>query len=194
MKNYVLISVLTILMISIIFTSVSSQNCKRGISKKNKIYKEIHWLTLEQAVTLNSKKPRKICIDVYADWFGWCKSYENLTLNNPVIAKYINEHFYAVKFNAERKDTVKYRGKIYVNHSRSGMSQTHNLTKKFLNGKISYPSLVFLNEKMDIIETISGYMEPDELEVYLNYLGSNAYKTQSIDNYRSTFCGKANKQ
>ena len=37
------------------------------------------------------------------------------TFANPEIAKYINEKYYAVKFNAEGNEIVNYNGKEYKN-------------------------------------------------------------------------------
>ncbi len=33
----------------------------------------VKWYSLEEAVALQKKKPKKIFIDMYTDWCGWCK-------------------------------------------------------------------------------------------------------------------------
>ena len=62
---------------------------------------KIKWYTFEQAIKLCEKAPKKLMVDVYTDWCGWCKKMDAETFSNAEIAKYVNEHFYAVKFNAE---------------------------------------------------------------------------------------------
>ena len=42
----------------------------------------VKWLTIEQAQELNKKKPRKIFVDVYTDWCGWCKKMDKTTFNH----------------------------------------------------------------------------------------------------------------
>jgi uncharacterized protein YyaL (SSP411 family) len=54
----------------------------------------VKWYTLEQAIALNKKEPRKIMIDVYTDWCGWCKKMDITTFNNNVIADYLNSKYY----------------------------------------------------------------------------------------------------
>ena len=58
---------------------------------------KIKWLTFEQAVELSQKEPRKILIDIYTDWCGWCKKMDAATYMHPKIVEYINTHYYAVK-------------------------------------------------------------------------------------------------
>jgi len=46
----------------------------------------IKWHTFAEALELNKKEPRKIVIDVYTDWCGWCKVMEKNTYNHKIIA------------------------------------------------------------------------------------------------------------
>ncbi|HMS53720.1 MAG TPA: DUF255 domain-containing protein, partial [Chitinophagales bacterium] len=68
--------------------------------------KEVKWLTITEAEKAAKKKPKKIMIDVYTDWCGWCKKMDASTFKNPVVANYINQNYYAVKLNAERADSI----------------------------------------------------------------------------------------
>ncbi|HTB31563.1 MAG TPA: DUF255 domain-containing protein, partial [Bacteroidia bacterium] len=47
--------------------------------------KEIHWVNFDEAVKLNEKHPRKILIDVYTQWCGWCKKMDASTYTDPDI-------------------------------------------------------------------------------------------------------------
>ncbi len=76
---------------------------------------KIHWYSFEEAYKLNKKKPKKIFVDVFTDWCGWCKKMDAETFTNPVISKYMAKHFYCVKLNAERKDTVIIDGVKFTN-------------------------------------------------------------------------------
>lgn len=75
----------------------------------------IKWVTFNEALELQKKKPKKIFMDVYTDWCGPCKMLDKQTFHNPDVVKYINEHYYAVKFNGEGNETVAYQGKTYSN-------------------------------------------------------------------------------
>ena len=73
----------------------------------------IEWITFEEAIKRNEKKPKKLLIDLYTDWCGWCKKMDKDTYENSKIAAYVNKHYYAVKFNAEQKEDVQYDGHTF---------------------------------------------------------------------------------
>ena len=56
---------------------------------------KIQWMSIEEAyeLTLTEQSPKKIFIDVYTDWCGWCKRMDKATFQNPEVAKYMNEHY-----------------------------------------------------------------------------------------------------
>ena len=76
---------------------------------------EIKWISLEDAVYLQEAAPRNIIIDMYTNWCGPCKLLDRNTFANKDVAKYINENFYAVKFNAEGNDIVNFKGYTFEN-------------------------------------------------------------------------------
>jgi uncharacterized protein YyaL (SSP411 family) len=47
----------------------------------------VNWVTFEQAVELSKKDKRKVFIDVYTDWCGWCKVMDKNTFSDPKVAK-----------------------------------------------------------------------------------------------------------
>jgi thioredoxin-related protein len=113
------------------------------------------------------------------------------TFVNPVIVKYMNDNFYAVKFNAERKDTINFNGKSYYNSNPAGTRSSHQLAQELMAGRMSYPSFLFLDEDAKKITTLPGYRKAPEFEAVLNYIGSNAYKTQKWEEFSPTFKGTA---
>src|SRR6266542_6018061 len=80
------------------------------------------WYTLKEAMELQKKQPRKILIDIYTDWCGWCKKMDAETFTNPVIVDYLNAHFYPVKFNAEGSDSVIFANHRFINENKGQRS------------------------------------------------------------------------
>ena len=76
---------------------------------------KIQWMTIEEAyaLTTTEESPKKIFIDVYTDWCGWCKRMDKATFQRPEVATYMNEHFYNVKFNAEQKEDIEMLGNTF---------------------------------------------------------------------------------
>ena len=111
----------------------------------------IEWLSFEEAVKRNEKEPKKFIVDVYTDWCGWCKKMDANTFTNPVIIKYINENYWAVKLNAERKDTVVLGQQTFINENLTQRRGPHQLAVALLNGKMTYPSIVYLDENVELM-------------------------------------------
>ncbi|MFI5205055.1 MAG: thioredoxin family protein, partial [Flavobacteriales bacterium] len=116
----------------------------------------ITWISFEQAIEANKTNKKKIFIDLYTPWCGWCKVMDNKTFADSAVAAYMNANFYCVKFNAEQTDTIYYRGHKFG--TRAG-SRTHELALSLLNNNPSYPSFVVLTEKENRLTIISGYQE-----------------------------------
>ncbi len=136
---------------------------------------KIKWRSFEDAIALNKENSRKIFIDVYTDWCGWCKRMDKSTFADPEIARYMNEKFYAVKLNAETKDTINYRGTAYVNPQPSRKRSSHQLAIALLRGKMSYPSYVVLDENNKPFTALSGYMAVDRFAPIILFLGENVH-------------------
>ena len=91
----------------------------------------INWLSWEEAVSLSEKEQKKIFIDVYTDWCGWCKKMDANTFQHDKIARYINENYYAIKFNAEEKEAIELKGKVYK-YIKSGKRGYHELAAEIM--------------------------------------------------------------
>ena len=71
----------------------------------------VNWLSWEEAMALSQKDKKKILLSVYTDWCGWCKRMDTVTFEEPGLARYLNENFYPVKFDAEQRTELEYKGK-----------------------------------------------------------------------------------
>ena len=145
---------------------------------------KINWMTFQEAVELNRTAPKKIFIDTYTDWCGWCKKMDQTTFRDSLVVAYMNENYYAVKLNAEMNDTINFGGYTYVNEGgMNGRRGTHQLAAALLQGKMSYPSYVFMNERNQLITVAPGYMDASQFLPVLKYIGSDAYLKQSFKDY-----------
>ena len=153
----------------------------------------IEWMTFEQAIEAQKENPKKIIMDVYTDWCGPCKLMDKRTFQNRDVAAYISEHYYAVKFNAEGEETIKYYGDTFTNPNydpaKKGRNATHQFTQ-FLGVK-GYPTVVFISETGDLITPVVGYQNPQQLELYLKMIKQGDYmvftKPDDFEKYRKNF-------
>ena len=153
---------------------------------------KIKWYTMKEATALCAKKPKKLFIDVYTDWCGWCKVLDQKTFTDPWIIQFVNANFYAVKFNAEGNDTIGFGGKSYANPYPKVKRSMHTLTFILLKGQqqIGYPSMSFVDESMTVIKSFAGYQKPVQLEPILKYIATEAYKKMEYDAYLQNFKGE----
>lgn len=147
---------------------------------------KLQWYSIEEAVKLNEKNPKKFFIDVYTDWCGWCKVMDQRTFSHPTIAALINKYYYPVKLNAEQKQDIVLGEKTYK-FVPQGNKGYHELAAALLNGNMSYPSIVYLDEKLNMLQPIPGFQTPEQIEPILIYFGTNASKTTQWDDFTKTF-------
>jgi len=145
---------------------------------------KIEWMSMEEAyaLTLTESTPKKIFIDVYTDWCGWCKRMDKATFQNPEVAAYMNEHYYNVKFDAEQKESIEMLGNTFE-FVPQGSRGYHELAAALLNGKMSYPTVVFMNAKFEMLSPVPGYQEPTAFMNVAKYFGDNIYLETSWQDY-----------
>lgn len=136
--------------------------------------KSIKWISFEELRNVQKQKPKKVFIDVYTDWCGWCKHMDKTTFSDPEVIDYVNEKFYAVKLNAESSNKILYQGQV--------------LTEAELAGRIwgikGYPTTVYLNEELNLLsQPVPGFLNKENFLKILKYFGEGSYKTLTWEQY-----------
>lgn len=137
---------------------------------------EIQWLSIEEAEKLMDVTPKKLFVDVYTDWCGFCKKMDRSTFTEEEIIAYVNQHFYAVRLNAEGTDTLRFNNQTYHNDDRF-----HQLATNWLSGRMGFPSFAYIDTDKQLITTIPGYRNDEELIVDLHFIHEEQYKTTDYD-------------
>jgi len=147
---------------------------------------EINWISFEEAVARTKENPKMILVDLYTDWCGWCKKMDASTFKNADVVSYMKENYYSIKLDAERKEDLIFRGDTFkfVQNGRRGYNQ---FAVALLDSKMSFPSFVALNEKVQIITVLPGFMEAPVILPILNYISDEKYLTIKYDDYLKTW-------
>ncbi|MCH8569576.1 MAG: thioredoxin fold domain-containing protein, partial [Balneolales bacterium] len=123
------------------------------------------WTSLENAVLMARENDKKIIIDVYTDWCGYCRRMEAETYAADRVKKALDEHFFAVRLNAESSERVRFNGEV--------------MTKQELAmalGVTGYPTTIFLDTDGEPLGFQPGFIDRNTFERLLVYVGTEAYE------------------
>jgi thioredoxin-related protein len=134
--------------------------------------------SFNDALKLAKEENKKILIDFYTDWCGWCKKMDKDVYGNSKVIDIIDDSFIKVKLDAESSEKVKFNGKEIT------------LSDLALNWQVSgYPTTVFLepdgkiisfkynNESMSIIP---GYFSAKDFLKILKFIRDEKYKDTDL--------------
>lgn len=132
-------------------SSTDPKSTPPSVIKAEPIVSGIEWLSLEEAYARNQQEPRKIFVDVYTDWCGWCKKMDKATFADEKVAAYANENYYAVKLNAESDREF----------LMAGEKMTERGVARQL-GVRSYPTIILIHEDFQKFQPAPGYRPADD--------------------------------
>ena len=142
----------------------------------------INWYTWEEGMTKAEEEPKKFIVDLYTDWCGWCKRMDKATFQNPDIAAYVNENYIAIKFDAEQKGDINFREQIYK-FVKSGRRGYHEMAAMLTNGKLSYPTVVFMDEERNVIQALPGFLDAETFDPIIHYFAEDLHQKISWSSY-----------
>lgn len=151
----------------------------------------VKWYSLEEAIKMNQLHPRKIMVNWYANWSISSMLMYASTFNDPAIADYINKNYYPVRIDATTKDTLNVFGQKFVNENKQ--HPFHQLAVAMLEGKMTFPATLFLDENNKLIDRMQVYLTPENLRPILNYYGGNIYRTTKWADYLKTYRSQVSK-
>lgn len=159
---------------------------------------KINWMTWDEAIAQSKKDsvPKKMFIDFYTPWCGWCKKMDASTFIEPNVVAYMNANYYPVKFDAETTDTIVFNGTTFMNSDPSykkasprARGKVHYMAYSLLDGKLSYPSYVILDGNQTRLAIYQGAKPADAMLGILVFFATDQYKY-----YHNYLYGQWNKQ
>lgn len=151
----------------------------------------VQWLKItdvEKQIKEDGKNAKRVFIDCYTDWCGWCKRMDKDTFSDTTIAKIMNYYFYSVKFDAESKETINFGDKTYKNPNPNGKrGSAHELAVMLLNKRLSYPSFSILNPDLTIATVIPGYYSAKDFEPMMVFLGGRYDQKHSWEEFSKIY-------
>ena len=171
-KVYTLVSTI---LLSVLLLSMTGYTHPENEPKQ----KRINWMTLDEVQEKMKTKPKKIFIDLYTDWCGWCKVLDRDTYTQPEVINYLNKNYYSVKFDAEQREDVSFAGNVFK-FVPSGRSGYHELAAALTENNLSYPTLVFISKKEKPITYVSGFQSANDLMDMLVFINKDLHLNKSV--------------
>lgn len=150
-----------------------------------KAQEQINWMTWDEMIAQRDKDSikKKVFIDFYTGWCGWCKKMDQSTFLDPSVIQYMNSRYYPVKFDAETRDTIEFNGYVFTNSdpafvksAPNARGRTHWFAHSILEGATSYPSYVLLDENLTRLVIYPGYKTQEDLIGILVFFATEQYK------------------
>lgn len=152
------------------------------ISTSYTLIGQVQWLSLEEAEIANKETPKKMLLFFETDWCGYCKMMKTQILNEEKISDFLNENYYSVKVNAEQKQPITFNGQTYE-YAKQGRRGANQFAIDMLQGRLAYPSVVFLENDLEVISLFQGMQPKDLFQKYLQYLKEDAHNTKDWFEY-----------
>jgi thioredoxin-related protein len=133
---------------------------------------ELEWLKFNEGLEKAKNENKKVIIDFYTDWCGWCKVMDQKTYSVEKIKKYLREYFVLIRFNPELEGSYKFLEKELTG---AQMAQVFNVS--------GFPSTAFLRPDGKGIGIEAGYIPPEDFYPLIRYVGGDHYTNMKWEDF-----------
>lgn len=124
-----------------------------------------HAISFQQLDSLQQVEKRLVLVFIHTDWCRYCQHMKHTTFLNKKVKAWLDTAYYFVSLNAEMKDNISVKGHKFRYQPTGNETGQHELAQALGNveGKLSFPTLCFLNENWEIIHQQPGYVSAEQL-------------------------------
>lgn len=133
---------------------------------------ESGWSDFDDGIKQAKKQNKKVMIDIYTNWCGWCKKLDKEVYANKNVSKYLSDNYISIKLNAESGKKINFKGKEYTEQQLAAAL-----------GATGYPTIVFLKSNADLITKLGGYVESERFLNILKFLGEDHYEKMKWEEF-----------
>lgn len=147
---------------------------------------QVNWISWNDAIASQKIEARKIFVFVYRKDCPHSAKMDSITFKDTTVINMLNFEYFAVKFDAETKDTIHYQGLNLVSE-KSGDFYFHQLAVSLLNGDMSFPSFVILDEEEKRINLNKGYKNATVMQNTLIFFADDGHKTNQAQQFGAAY-------
>lgn len=134
----------------------------------------LRWRSFDEGIAEATSTNKKVLIDVFTTWCGWCKRMDMQTYTDKAVVDYLEKRYVVVKIDAESERTLSYKGSRYTERE---------LAAAF--GIDGYPSTLFLRSDGEPITIYPGFADPQHFIDVLAFIAEDHYLTTTFEQYIS---------
>ena len=133
---------------------------------------QVRSINFHELKSLQQKEQRLVMVLVGTEWCKYCNAMKNSILRDKNLKVPLTTSFYPVFLNAEDKNPIVFADRVFKYKPTGVNTGVHQLAEELatIQGQVSYPSLVFLNYKNEIVYQNAGFLDPAKLKTLLNTL------------------------
>jgi len=124
---------------------------------------ELMWRSHAEAMPEAAQQNKPVIIHFTADWCSWCTKMKKQTYTDPAVAEFMRDDFVLAMVNSDENQLLS----MYY-------------------GVQSLPTIWILDSEGGGITKISGYRDAKAFVKYLEWVSTDAYHTQSFEQYVSS--------
>ncbi len=144
--------------------------------------KDILWQKPKQAFEEALPKKKKSLVMINSFWCSSCRVMKTTTFIDTLLMKYMLDKFILVDFDSEITDTILFKGQNFINE-KSSSNPFHQLAFALQKNSLAFPTLIVMDEKMDVMDVIPSYISPPFLNNIIHYYGENINNVKSWQDF-----------
>src|SRR5690606_4765880 len=131
---------------------------------------KINWMTWEQAVTACLINPKPVVVYFYTESCPECSKMDSVAFQDTIAHFYLNNEYYAVKMDAQLRDTIIYKRRYLVYREYKDLNAGyHDLAAGMLEHNFSFPAFVVFNRNLERLRNVNGYFNATLFNNFLDY-------------------------
>ncbi|MFZ1702880.1 MAG: thioredoxin fold domain-containing protein [Saprospiraceae bacterium] len=147
----------------------------------------IRWVKPSISNDIKTDAEKYYLIYFYYNDCKWCKHIETTTFTDNYTARFINQKFHPIKINAVGDEKLIFNNEVYKT-VQVGKYDFNELAVELLNGKMSFPAIVILDQNFQKIGVHQNYYNVDDFQMILAYYIGGHYKKTLFKYYSNNYC------
>lgn len=136
----------------------------------------VEWVSFPTAIAEAPTSNKKVLVDIFAPWCGWCTKMQNEAYMNPTIVEYLSSNFVTARLDISIEDDTLFYNDLEL--------PSAYLAAGF--GAEGTPTTVFLASNGEYITRLPGYAKPEEFLTVLKFIATDAYMSLSFEEFSNS--------